>query len=317
MINNMEPNNTNNSDDSLRSRVLDNLEEKKINPLPKTLFVLRECLFWFLCLITSAIGAVAVAVTLFVISYQQYAVYELTHDTFISFLLEVMPYLWFLLLFLMVLVLVFNFQHTKKGYRYSFVLVFGGGLLVSLLGGVTLYALGVGFSLDKWFGNSIAPYQSQEKFEKKIWQEPEDGRLVGVALGEVPDLVKVLRFRDVNDQNWQLTAVELSEEDWQELKLKKLVRVTGLPIVGTDKDAVAHFHACHVLPWFYDNKHDRSELRKYRKIISEEIAEFKHEIVPETPHYGYADMDLRKIQKPIGLCDKVPPLGGSLLEISR
>ena len=39
--------------------------------------------------------------------------------------------------------------------------------------------IGVGFNFDKWLGGAVSSYESQEKMEARLWQSPENGRLVG------------------------------------------------------------------------------------------------------------------------------------------
>lgn len=253
-----------NSEKDLKACVLGRLEENNLNPKPKILFIIKEVIFWFLWLLSTGIGAVAIAVTLFVVGYRQYALYEATHDSFFTFMMEVLPFIWILLLLLMVLLSIYNLRHVSRGYRYSLLAVMTASISVSFIGGVFLHISGVGFSVDRWLGHSLALYNSQEKIEIKLWQKPVSGRLVGKAYEMNGDNSRAL-FVDTYNTHWDLVTTELGDDDMKELGSGRNVKVIGQVLqVKPPK-----MHVCGVFTWFYDDLHSRDEMRKQREIMIE------------------------------------------------
>ncbi len=88
---------------SCKDRVMSRIECEGICPRSKTFFKTRECGVWALWGASVIVGALSVAVTLFVIAYRQYALYEATHENFLTFIVEALPYLWITVFALMVI----------------------------------------------------------------------------------------------------------------------------------------------------------------------------------------------------------------------
>ncbi len=94
MTNTPPRHNASESTSSLKQTVLARIDQENVCPRGRWLFHSRECVVWTLWLVTVLVGALAVAVSLFVIAQRQYALYEATHDNFLTFLVTVLPYLW-------------------------------------------------------------------------------------------------------------------------------------------------------------------------------------------------------------------------------
>ena len=262
----------------LKSQVLARIEKESVCPHSRLFFGSRECGVWTLWFLTVLFGALSVAVTLFVVTFQQYSFYEATHESFFAFAIDVLPYLWIFLFVVMVLFAVYNLRHTKNGYRYPLWKIVGSSLVLSLAGGSFLHIAGVGFSLDKQMGLFSKDYPSQEKLELKTWQNPQEGRLVGVLLSAedgVPQPLFVVE--DVSGTRWTTDISELHEMDRFVLETEKRVRVLGL----LEDVNPPTFHACAVFPWVYEHEYSRSELRDMKNLMKERIA--RHRATGELP----------------------------------
>lgn len=263
----------------LKTQILTRIEKESVCPHSRLFFGSQECGLWTLWFLTVLFGALAVAVTLFVVTFQQYSLYEATHESFFEFALDVLPYLWILLFAVMGLFAVYNLRHTKNGYRYPFWKIFGSSLLLSLAGGTLLHLGGVGFSFDKQMGIFSKDYQSQEKLELKLWQKPQEGRLVGVLLSAsdgVPQPLFVIE--DAMGTRWATDISELHEMDRFVLETEKRVRVLGL----LEDINPPTFHACAVFPWVYEHEYSRIELRDMKNMMKERIA--RHKATGEIPN---------------------------------
>lgn len=254
---------------NLKDEIISEINDKRIVPLSSMVFISYEVLVWSLWVCLVIISSTAVAVALSVATYHQYALYELTHDNFLTFIVDALPLLWLLIIVAMTALAMFDLKHTKHGYRYSLLSVFGGSVVISLLGGLLLHLVGFGFTVDNSLGRVVAVYQTQGDIEQNIWQQPAKGRLVGSIINEDDSVA----FADVSGQKWQLNLTELSEDDLEVLNSKQKVRLIGLLV---DRNP-PRFHACGAFPWVYDLEHSASELHELKSAIKSRIERYSIE----------------------------------------
>ena len=242
-------------DGSLKRTVLDRIDREGVCPRSRLFFQSRECLVWTLWLVTVLGGALAVAVSLFVLLHRRYALYEATHANFLTFLVEVLPYVWLLTFAVMILCAVINLRRTRRGYRYSISLMAISSVLVSFAGGALLQLFGLGALIDHEFGQFMPTYPSQARLERALWQAPTEGRLLGTLVGPVGVATATVWFRDVEGDRWQVNITDFHSADHQTLSSRERVRLLGVTRVPVSDatTSTARFHACGAFPWFYDS----------------------------------------------------------------
>lgn len=237
----METNSEHNS--NLKNSILERISSEKVLPRSRWIFQSREAMVWSLWALSVLVGAFAVAVTLFVLTYRQYALYEATHENFYTFMIEVLPYVWFLIFALMAFAAVYNLRHTKHGYRYPVWQILGSGLALSFAGGAMLHIGGFGYAIDHELGERMTAYNSQDKIELRMWQSPQNGRLVGHLVAKTTAAEQAI-FEDTKGNRWVFTSSELPRPDLDLLQSKKMVRILG---TATNPE-LKLFHACGVFP---------------------------------------------------------------------
>jgi hypothetical protein len=255
----------------LTSQILGKIETEAVTPRGRWVYLTEEYSLWALWAATVVLGALSVAVTLFVLAHQRFALYELTHRDFTTFAVDVLPTLWLALFTAMVIFAVFNLRQTKRGYRYPLWQILGSSLALSLVLGSFLHVAGAGFSLDKKMGVWSKGYPSQEKLELKWWQNPGEGRLVGKAMYIREGADTEIRFIDMAGTAWQLTLDELHEGEKQLISEGKQVRIFGA--INSDRS----FHACGAMPWVQDRSYRGEELDEIRQVAREKIETFREE----------------------------------------
>lgn len=263
--------NTSPTSPNLKQDILRRIDEEQICPRSRLFFTSRECFVWTLWLASVLVGALAVAVLLYVAVYMQYALYEATHSNWITFTVTVLPYLWLSVFAAMTYLAVKEFRSTKRGYRFKTLQVLGSSFVISLLGGIALHGAGFGYALDHALGTQMGMYMSLEKSEHQRWQQPEKGRLVG-QVQPAPALLApsdVIRFVDSDGTAWTLVTVELETSDLNVLVPERRLRLLGLVT------APEEFHVCGVFPWVYETALDRDVLRAQRQAFEEQMQRFK------------------------------------------
>lgn len=253
----METNKPNN----LKDTVLHKIESDHVVPTSKMVFMTRETLVWLLWLMSVLVGAIAVAVVLFVVSYRQYALYEATHENLFTYAIEFLPYLWVATFGLMAIVAVYNLRHTKRGYKYPMSQILLSSVVFSLAGGVTLHFFGFGNWVDNEMGEHLQMYQSQSLREELLWQQPAKGRMSGI-------LTSSTTFTDVRGADWQVDTRDLPKRDEELLLSERPVRVLGT----STRDA---FIICNVFPVMEPGISMRSEIKAERQEFQNKLQDLR------------------------------------------
>jgi len=302
---------TENNKHSLKEKILQKIAKGNVSPRSRYWFVGYELFVWVLWLLAMAIGSLAIAVSLFFIKYNYYALFEATaHDSFFGFLLEALPYLWFFVLGTMLFWAIFNLRQTCRGYRYPLWQTLGLCLSFSVFGGLALYISGVGFSFDRWLGDSIAIYESREKIAIKFWQKPEEGRLVGVFVDEYlveEDKVKLL-FEDITGVSWRIDVSEITDIDEGLLFSQKLVTLVGYMLSTETEPEFGTFHICGVLPWVYEKEKSMKELELRQRRAREGLWRYKND---ETLTKEGENNLMNSLCANIKIVDKLRPLASN------
>jgi hypothetical protein len=251
--------------------VLARITAEHVVPTPRYAFLMREYTVWGLWLASIALGALAVAVTIYDGLSATYALYEATHDNFWTFLVSVLPYLWLIVFAVMTVVAVRGLRATKRGYRYSTFLILGSSVVCSVFGGVLFHVFGFGFWLDNILGHQIDQYMSMEKMELGMWQAPDQGRLIGMLVAtdtsaDSSSTELTLQFQDASGHTWTISNDGLNERELALLQSKNRVR-----LLGTTTDATT-FHICGVFPWMYARAMGWGEMQHERMIFEQTMA---------------------------------------------
>lgn len=248
--------------------VLDRINTEKVGLSPRWQFILSEYGIWILWVLSVLFGAVAFSVMLFVFMHAGFAFHEATHTTVIDFYVEVLPYLWIIVFILMAVLAHFYLRHTKYGYKYTLSEIVGSSLLFSFIGGIALHVVGVGYFVDVQTGRNIPSYPTVERMETKLWQAPQQGRMIG-SLQRGAERGAPALFTDSNGAQWTLSTTELNPMDLDLLYSGEPVRLLG--VVSTT--SASYFHGCGVFPWGFTKRGSFEEMKKERTAFIEKMNE--------------------------------------------
>lgn len=258
-----------NGSDGFKEQLLKRLETEGISPHSKLYWLTHEYALWGAWGATVLLGALAVAVTSFASLHIGYALYEATHNDFLTFIFDALPYMWLMAFAVLLGVAYFNLRHTKRGYRYPMPLVIISTFGFSLVGGGMLHLLGGGWYMDKWLGEALPAYQSRAEFEEALWQAPVAGRLVGRAMiKEVTSPVNTVAFVDAREHEWKINTGALREREGELLLSGNKVRIL---MATSSRDGDDVLYACAVFPWLLDHAPPIKEWRQERGDFIENI----------------------------------------------
>jgi len=228
----------------LEKKILEKIKEEKIVPKPRWQFLLKNYSIWTAFVASVIIGGMAFCVSLSIIANNDWDLYRYLKISPVTHILLSLPYLWLVLLFLFLGLAIYNYKHTKCGYRHGVFIVFGLSIAGSLLLGYIFHSYGMGRKIDRIFSRNIPIYQ--ETFcccnRKDIWSQPDKGLLGGRIMNVRLD--DGFELEDFQGMVWQV------EKDGQVLIREPfLVRVgEGVKLIGEER-AQQHFWAREIRHW--------------------------------------------------------------------
>lgn len=230
---------------NLKDQVLTRIDREKVCPRGRFLFLCYDSLVWLFWGLSVAVGSVAVAVSLFVITNSRTALYEVTHGSFWMFLVQNAPWLWLVLFGIMVMFAILNLKYSRRGYRLAVVHIMASSVLLSIVGGGLLQVVSVGYMVDSMLGKRVALYSSQQKMERELWLMPHEGRLVGRQVLSTTAPTSTVIFEDATGVRWTMDVRDMPAKDMMLLSTNQSVRIVGTTTYPHER----RFHACGALPW--------------------------------------------------------------------
>ncbi len=266
---------------SMVAGIFERIETECIKPRSKWYFIFKNELFWGMGLLSILIGSVAVAASLFAFSYIELDYYTVTHDSLMGFLLDTLPLMWVCCFLIFIILGYLQIRQTKRGYRYSLVIIMGGTLVLSLLGGTVLHFYGFGALLEKAVGNRIPFHNSAFMERENIWQNAARGVIAGEVISIESDNSAFI-LKDWTGRPWLIQANDLLPMDVTILKENKIVRVIGLPaIVNMEPGVTNSMHACFILPW-ENNAKKSGQMEALHNTQSADVIDFnKKDVVAQ------------------------------------
>lgn len=202
--------------------VLHKIKEEKITPKPKWQFLLKNSLIWTLGIIALILGAISTSLVFYMMTGEDVA---LGHNgaNLLEALIFVVPFFWLICLMIFALAVFYYIKHTKKGYKYSARTIILAIVIISVVFGGALSALGVDRVIDDVLGERAPMYDRVINPRMDYWSNPDSGRLTGMVVSEEKPVTYYLVDR--NGEAW-VTQVE-EEDDGEKIKVGHPVRLVG------------------------------------------------------------------------------------------
>ena len=214
--------------ENLKEQILKTIEEKKIEPHSKSKFLVKNIGVWSLSAATLIMGSLAFAVVIFIVKDNDWSVYQEIAGSRLKFTLLIIPYAWFVLLGLLMVVTHYNVRHTKKGYRYRIPMVVLGTVVLSMTFGTVLYATGAGQVTDEVLSSQVPAYSKIMNRRHMVWKQADKGFLAGkIIIIKEP---QVFELKDIKGQAWQINAIESRLHPRVQLIPGEMVRIVGMPL---------------------------------------------------------------------------------------
>jgi len=188
----------------LCDRVLDKIKDEKIEPKPRWHFLLKDYFIWLAFAVSMIVGALAFCVTLSITADNDWDIYRYLGLSPAKHILLSLPYVWIISILLFLGLALYNYKHTRSGYRHGTFVVLGLSVIGSVVLGSVFHSLGMGRKIDQMFAQNIPLYQNLHCCcnRKDIWTQPQKGLLGGKIMDfSGPDHFQV---EDFVGKSWEI-----------------------------------------------------------------------------------------------------------------
>ena len=224
----------------ITDKTLKAIEDKKISPTPKWQFLAKEYLLWLFFILSIFVGALAFDTIIFIFQTCDFFAYKYMNHGF-TFILFSIPYLWIIAFTLFIFFAYYNLKYTKKGYKHQIYDLIAASLVLSLIGGIIFYFIGINSQIHNMLSNKVGFYNRLVHDRDDIWENPKGGLLSGqIIFMYNPDN---FILKDLNGKIWY---VEGKKIEWFGKTFPKdgiIVKIIGY----IEKDNI--FFAKKVRPW--------------------------------------------------------------------
>ena len=223
------------------NKIIDSIKKKEINPKPKWYFIIFNISLWTLVILATILGSMAFAIIIrhFTLTDWQLARHA-SRGPISSFLL-VLPYIWFLLIGIIIVISEKLFIHTKKGYKIKPKYIALGSIGISLLGGIFLFITHVDVPFERGLRDHIPSYQSHMESRDRRFVSPDNGVLVGRITNI--NFKKSIIIIDFKESKWVVDISDANIRSDFNLTIGTVVGILG------EKIDDSHFDADHIKPW--------------------------------------------------------------------
>jgi hypothetical protein len=229
------------AESNISEKAFAQIQEEGIKPSSEMKFHFQRSLFWVSAFLALIVGALAVAVTLYVIADNDWDMLGQRGLGWKGSVIYALPYFWLVVLGGFLLIAHYTFRHTKFGYRYRLWQVVVANIVLAIFVGAIFYACGFGANLDYVLAKTVPGYKEVNNPRIKVWSQPQAGFLAGEIIE--PGLEFIV-LEDLQNRQWRVNIVQA--------KLKPRVNfIDGerIKIIGKIENE-RNFLAQEVRPWF-------------------------------------------------------------------
>jgi len=182
-------------------KLLEKIQEQNIPQKSRLQFNLKNILFWMLFAFSIIVGGLSFSVILFAFNQTDFDLLSQIADSRIEFFLGLLPFFWILSCVVFLFVSTFGIRHTKTGYRYSPLLVFGSSIILSIILGTSLFFAGGAEKMEQIFAENVSVYKSLEERKISRWSTPENGFLSGKIIEKKETIIII---EDWDGKKWEI-----------------------------------------------------------------------------------------------------------------
>ncbi|QQS58863.1 hypothetical protein IPN35_04665 [Candidatus Peregrinibacteria bacterium] len=234
---------------NLSQKITAQIKKRHIRQWPRLYFVLKNTAFWLLFSLSVLVGAIAFSVILYALIEADFEVLRYASSSAVGFFLATLPLYWMFFFGLFLLIALFGFRKTKKGYRIPLVWLLFGNITLSILFGFVFFRLIGAEIIEATLARAMPFYTRIEHQRRDAWSHPREGFLAGVVTRHSPEK-HILIVNDFSTQDWEVSIDDVEFVHPLVMALIEENEITGRQIkVLGNPTGENTFHARSLLPW--------------------------------------------------------------------
>jgi hypothetical protein len=201
--------------------VMQKIKETGIKPISRNVFSFKRVLFWSLVGVSLIFGALSFSVVLSILFNNDWYLYN---KLGFGFILKTLPYFWVVFLVIFMILGEFYYRKTLLGYRYRIITIVGIYVIITVISGSALNAIGVGENIEQSLFENIPVYHAVVFDRNEIWTHPEQGLLTGkiINIGE-----KSIQVMDKKGVVWNININAAFLNNKMRFVVGKTIKIVG------------------------------------------------------------------------------------------
>ena len=220
--------------ENISEKILQKIEEEKIAPTPRAVFLLRDASIAAGVLVSFIVGSLCSAYIIFVLLGSDISLYYRLGLSVSSYVLSLAPIFSLLSLLLLPLLVYLFLIRFRSGYRYTVVKVLTMSFAIFISVGIALHFFQGGKKIDDFSVQVLPRSESFFVQKERAWLRPNEGIVLGrvVEAGE-----RALFIEDVDGKVWGISLKDFYDTSvLEKIDRGRLIGVQG--VVDHENDFV-------------------------------------------------------------------------------
>lgn len=227
--------------------ILNKIKKEDIKKIPKYIFTIKHILIWLFLAISIFIWALSLSINF---EYLYNADWFLFHKLWIiKIAITFLPIFWLVFLLFATFLSYYNFKHTEKWYKYSFIKIVWINIFLSIILWIFIYLTWINHFIEWIIEKSLPKYrwvlvQDRDLRMINVWQNEESGLIVWKIIKINND--NNLDFIDNNRKKWIILLSQKTDIKWR-INLKSWERIKIMWEIKSDNI----FNASQIRPFIW------------------------------------------------------------------
>lgn len=224
----------------LIENTISKIKSEHIKPEARWKFLIKKYGTWLAFALAVMLAAFSFGAGLNAVGQLDWDLYRYASNGPWFYLLSLVPYLWIILLAMLVTFAFIDFRSTQSGYKFSWLKVLLFSLGTSLIVGVLVFVSGLGSRFEN-MASSMPMYANHMMTKQTQWMQPHSGFLAGTLSSENADS---FQLNDLNGKKWAITkSAGILIRPMVSMTKGEMIKIIGKQI-SSDQ-----FEAQEIRPW--------------------------------------------------------------------
>lgn len=195
-------------------KVIENINQKGIKPIPKWLLTLKYSLLFFIIALFVLFSSIFFSIIFCVSTHADMAMYLRSGGPAGGFLAANLPLIWIILFILTIALITYFLKQTPKGYRFRLLWIILAMFIISIVIGRIMSVWQIGLRIEHYVQKKVPSYSQHFCHDRKfLWIDPANGRLAGKII-TINQEIQEIEIEDFRGNKWSIkcsSGIKLDE----------------------------------------------------------------------------------------------------------